>query len=128
MEAVFKSLERARRRGLGKRFYELLMLSSDEIRGMFENTDFERQQELFEHGLQMLLKYAAGEPIGRMAIERLGRLHDAEHLGVRPSLYLAWAQCLLLALRELDPAFDDALEDAWIEAITPGIEAMSMLH
>lgn len=128
MREVLQSFRRARAHGLGTRFYERLIPADPRIGRLFANTDLDRQRELFEHGVYMLIKFAKGDQVGAMALERLGRLHDRRHLDVSPDLYTIWARCLLETLREIDPEYTDELHDRWQETIRPGIEKMAAMH
>jgi hemoglobin-like flavoprotein len=128
MQEVVQSLQRARDHGLGKRFYERLLSADPRIRRLFAGANFERQRELFEHGVHMLIKFARGDRVGAMALERLGRFHDAQHLDVPPDLYAIWIRCLLETLREVDPEYTEDLDACWREAIQPGIDKMKAMH
>jgi hypothetical protein len=127
-DPVLKSFARARRNGLGKRFYEVLLDVSDEIADRFADTDLERQVQLFEHGVLMLLQFARGDAVGQMALERLGRLHGRSQLDIHPDLYTPWLSCLIHVLGEIDPEFDDHLRERWIDMVRPGIQHMAQMY
>ncbi len=123
-DPVRKSFARARRNELGKRFYAVLLDASDEIAQRFAHTDIERQVQLFEHGVLMLVQFSRGDAVGKMAIERLGRLHSRAELDIDPDFYTPWLSCLVHVLAEVDPEFDDELRDQWIETLRPGLQHM----
>ena len=125
---VVASFRRAKAKGLARHFYSRFLAEDDEIRKRFAQTDFARQEELFEHGVQMLLKFGAGEELGQLAIERLGRMHAHDQLDVPPRMYSTWLKCLILTLNDVDPEFDPVLAELWVEAIEPGLEKMASMH
>ena len=91
---------------------------------MFENTNFERQRDLFLHGLLVLIEYANGQVLGKVAIERLGALHSRRKMNVPPDLYPIWVNCLVETLARLDPQFTSRLDRQWRETLQMGIDIM----
>ncbi|HWA13023.1 MAG TPA: hypothetical protein VHA15_08010 [Burkholderiales bacterium] len=112
--AVTQSFERCLRRGdVIQRFYDLFMASDPEIAPWFERTDFPAQKRLLEQSISLAILFAAGNPIGRIGIERIRASHAPGRMGVPPRLYPFWKAAFLRAIEEFDPAFGDELAAAW---------------
>jgi hemoglobin-like flavoprotein len=124
MHAVRQSFDRAKRHGFAERFYDVFLATDPAIRAKFHRTDFERQRELLLHGVYSMLDYAEHKAMGKLALERLARLHRPERLGVEPWMYERWLECFLATLAEVDPEMSAALALAWREALTPSIAFM----
>lgn len=122
------SLRRLRETQFARRFYDRLLTADREIARAFASTDFDRQAELFEHGLMMLLEYARGSAVGKMAMERLGEMHGPRRLDISPRLYAIWIDCVIEAARELDPSWDESLEVTWRADLEKGIEVITRAH
>ena len=79
------------------------------IEPYFKETDFTKK-ELLLQGVFVLLMYARGKPIGKMAIERPGERHNRDGLNVNLDLYPIWIDCLIKTLTALDPQLSPSLE------------------
>ncbi|MCG3192504.1 MAG: hypothetical protein DIJKHBIC_01751 [Thermoanaerobaculia bacterium] len=108
------------------RFYELFVASSPEVAEKFRHTDFRRQKRALRASLYLMMVAVQGYPEGVAHLERMADLHGAGagKLDIGPHLYALWLDCLLRAVRESDPFFDDNVERAWKAVLTPGIEFM----
>lgn len=124
MQDVRRSFERARRADFALRFYELLLASDPSVKKKFERTNFTKQRELLIHGVYSMLDYAEGKVMGKMAMERLARLHDSRHMDIPPTMYDLWLEAFVDALGSADPEFDGVLEGRWRNALRPAIELM----
>lgn len=122
MSAAIDSFRRTRHKGLADRFYARFLSADPEIARLFSKTDFTRQKELLLHGIQMLLEYAEGKVLGTMAIERMAEMH--ERIGVTAQMYDIWLDCLVTAVAELDPRYDDSVGRAWQASMQKGIAFM----
>ena len=109
-DTAHNSFRRLRATGFPTRFYELLLESDPRIRAMFARTDFDKQRDLFMHGVHMLLEFGAGRPTGRMAIDRLSKMHGHAGLKIPPTLYAVWAKTLLDTAREFVTIPDEAIQ------------------
>lgn len=118
----FRRLRRAK--NFAPRFYENLLASNKAIRERFAETNFTKQHELFDHGLHVLLEYAAGSAIGEMAIRRLGQRHGPGDLNINPLHYDIWIESLVKTARELDPKWNFALEKRMRKDLRLGIDEM----
>lgn len=122
----YRRLRRSAR--FAPRFYEHLLASDVRIKRLFANTNFERQNALFEHGVHVLLEYAAGSAIGEMAVRRLGQRHTRSDLNVDPALYSIWIDCLIATAAELDPKWNPTLERRFRADIQKGIDEMTRAY
>ena len=128
MSRTFESIRRLREAGFSRRFYEIFLASDARVAKLFRHTDFARQNELFEHGVQMLLEAARGSAMGRLALERLGRMHGPQgKVPVTADMYAIWVDAFVRAARECDPLWDDALEAEWKHGFEVGIRPMRAL-
>jgi len=104
------------------RFYERLLASDPAVPVMFAQTEFPRQHKLLQHGLGLLLSYASKPD--EALLERLAARHSAGGIDVPPPMYDLFLASLLATVREFDPRFDDDVEVAWREALSPGVTFM----
>ena len=117
-----------------RQFYHRLLASSEEVRQKFENTDLDRQARILEDSLYMLTVAAqssrSGEEVSPAWTEmsRLARMHDRDHLDIRPGLYDLWLHCLLDAARSHDPEFSPEIEEDWRKTLEIGIEFLRSHH
>lgn len=128
MNEVMQSYNRVRQKGLAEKFYKTLLDADPRIKAKFKDTNFERQRELFIHGVLMLIEHAGGKALGEMAIKRLGELHSRKKLKVPPDLYPIWVNCLVETLAKLDPEFSPALDRQWRETLQKGIDIMTRMY
>lgn len=102
--------------------YERLLASDPVIPPMFAATEFPRQYRLLQHGLGLLLIYAKRSDTE--LLERIAARHSASGLDVHPSLYAHFVSSLIDAVRRCDPQCSDEIEEAWRDALRPGLEYM----
>ncbi len=124
MQAVRLSFERAKRHSFPERFYESFLAAHPAIRAKFQRTDFDRQRELLVHGVYSMLDYAERTAMGRLALERLARLHSPGQLSIAPWMYRHWLDAFVATLWEVEPEMTDELALAWKDALRPGIQLM----
>lgn len=108
--------------GFLERFYEILLGSSEEVRAKFQHTDFARQTMILKASLFILMLVSSGTPEVLQHLERLAQLHSRKQLNIRPELYDLWLSCMLKAVAEFDPAFDEQTEQAWRSVLQHGID------
>jgi hemoglobin-like flavoprotein len=121
---TLESFRRIRGDRLVARFYEHFLGSDPRLPGLFANTEFERQKQMLQHGILMMLNLARGDAVSSMALKRLGQRHHVE-LGIPLELYKPFIDCLLRAAAELDPQWNPRLDRAWRNYLAAGIAAMS---
>ena len=109
-------------------FYDTFFESSPEIAKFFANTDMEKQKELLRKGISFMLMFAANHPGGKLAIDRIGEIHDPRHHNVRPELYARWTESLLATIEKYDRRFDENVRAAWHKALQPGLDRFIELY
>ena len=62
------------------------------------------------------------EETGELA--RVAGVHSKTRTDIPASLYALWLDSLLDTVRQFDPLYDDAVDQAWREALEPAIEYM----
>jgi hemoglobin-like flavoprotein len=95
------------------RFYEIFINSTPEIRRMFVNTDFEKQNELLERSLSMALLFPQRNLIARQVIDRIRVSHSRDNMDIDPALYRFWLDSLIKTVAEKDLEFNPELEQQW---------------
>ena len=110
-----------------RRFYELFLESSDEVKEKFKNTDFPRQTRILADSLYMMA--VAGQLESNATawkeMERLAHTHSRNKLDIRPGLYELWLECLLKAAAAHDPQYSPEIDAAWRETLGVGIQYLS---
>ncbi|QDU92629.1 globin domain-containing protein [Lignipirellula cremea] len=120
--AVIASYHRARHTDqFFDTFYGIFLRKSPEIQLMFVHTDFPHQKLMLKESLLELLLFAEC-PAECEVIQRIGRRHT--ELKVKPEMYAMWVDALCEALALHDPEFSADLEQAWRNAMQPGIDLM----
>ena len=106
--------------------YDRLLASDPRIPPMFAKTEFPRQYRLLQHGVGLLLIYArrADDEL----LERIAARHSPRGLNVEPAMYENFVASLLSAVRRADPQCSAEVEDAWRQALGPGLAFMSSKH
>ncbi|MBC7172414.1 MAG: globin [Polyangiaceae bacterium] len=125
---IRESFDRARQAGFAERFYSRLLDADPAIRARFSKTDFQRQRELLTHAIYSMLDYAEGKAMGKMALERLAKLHEPTRLDIPPYMYDHWLRCFLATLGEADSQMNDELLASWRDALRPGIRLMTSTY
>ncbi|MCR9140844.1 MAG: globin [bacterium] len=109
-------------------FYETFFASNPEIPQIFAKTDMRKQQDLLREGISFLLLYGAANENGKLAIERIGQLHDKSHVNVKPDMYRFWVQSLLETIEKHDPRYSPEVRAAWEEVIAKTINRFTELY
>lgn len=112
--------------GFFKSFYERLLASDPVITRMFAKTDFDRQHKLLQHALGLLIAY--GKPGNGRILDRIAQRHQKHDINVVPSLYPFFVESLVATVRDTDPQFSPAVEQAWRAAIAPGINFLTSVY
>ena len=103
-------------------FYDRLQASDPAIPPMFAETEFPRQHRLLQHGLGLLLIHAKRHD--EELLDRIARRHGKGDLDVPPAMYGFFVESLIGAVSRYDPDFGTPVEQAWREALRPGIDFM----
>ncbi len=122
---VNDSLERcANQAELMNRFYDRFLSSSEEIRALFAGTDMRIQKRMLRDSLYTILLVASGSAEAKAMLNERACRHSRNELNVRPELYDTWLDCMIAAVRDCDPGFDDETERAWRQVMQQGIDVM----
>ena len=100
-------------------FYQRLLASHPSIAPRFAKTDFEKQHKLLQHGLGLLLIFAKRE--NPTMLDRIAVRHGPSDLNINPELYPFFVDSLLATVKQFDPQYNAGVEDAWRQALAPGI-------
>ena len=107
---------------------KILLASSDEIAEKFRRTEFTRQKAALKTALYVLLFAHEWGLKGDAYLCGLARRHSREDLDVRPELYDLWLDCLITAVNECDPLFDEGIATSWRAILGTGIEFMKSAY
>ena len=113
-----------------KRFYDLFLSSSPEVKEKFRDTDFERQRRVLRDSffvMEMVSESSPDSPAWAN-LRKLAIAHDRKHRDVRPELYDLWLECLIKAVSEFDPDYSPAIEKAWRKTMQTGIYHMQAAY
>ncbi|MBI5137680.1 MAG: globin [Nitrospirae bacterium] len=102
-------------------FYENFLASNPMFAEMFAHTDFKQQKELLRRGISMMILYADGNAVGRLALQRLGKSHGKHGMGIPPAMYNFWLESLIKTVAQVDPRWDHYVEKQWRDTMQHGI-------
>lgn len=126
IQVAEESLRRCASEAFFQAFYKRLLQSDAATRAKFAQTDFERQNKLLQHGLGLLFAFAKRR--NPALLERIAARHAVDDLDIAPRYYAHFTESLVAAVREFDPACTKAVEEAWLQAMAPGIAFMAAQH
>ncbi len=128
-ELFNSSFERCQSKpGFLERFYRIFLGSSPEVAEKFRHTDFVRQREVLKASLYMLMLASLGTPEALQHLDRMAQLHSRKQLDIRPELYDLWLTCMMKAVGEFDPAFNEKTEQAWRRVLQHGIDYIKVRY
>jgi hemoglobin-like flavoprotein len=105
-------------------FYDRLFAVRPDIRQLFAQTEFERQNRLLRHAIGLLLSFP-DQPTGEPTIlTRLAERHSRRDLDIDPSHYPPFLESLLDTIKGRDPEFTPAVEQAWRTTLAKGFAYM----
>jgi hemoglobin-like flavoprotein len=104
-----------------KRFYEIFLEASPEVREKFKGTDFEKQVRIIEKSLLLLTISCLGTKAVDEEIARLGERHGPQGMKIGAHLYDLWLDALLRTVSEFDPKWSQAVGDSWRKMFEPCI-------
>lgn len=111
-----------------RRFYERFIGASEEVAEKFANTDLDRQAQMLQDSLRLVLQAAVGVEAGRDHLAHIAELHSRRKLGIGPHLYQFWLDSLVAVAGDTDPDWDETLDDIWRAALQPCIDRMIRGH
>lgn len=103
-------------------FYQRLLASDPRIPPMFAKTDFAKQTKLLQHSIGLLFIYA--KRANPAILDRIASRHATGEVGVPPDMYPLWVDALVATIAEYDPRCTPEVEQAWRQAVAPGIAFM----
>jgi len=119
VEVAEASYRRCQSEGFFRAFYDRLLASDPRIPPMFAKTDFTKQTKLLQHGIGLLFVFAKrGNP---SIVDRIAVRHSRHQVPVPADMYPLWVESLVATVREYDPRCSPAVEQAWRQAVSPGI-------
>ncbi len=118
-----ESFRRIRGERLVDRFYDEFLKAEPRILSLFAQTDAAHQKRMLQHGLLMMLRFALGDSVSKLAIKRLGQRHHVE-LEIPVELYQPFVDSLMKSVASLDPEWSPRLDRAWREHLSIGITEM----
>ncbi len=118
-EAIQGSYGRClRSKGFISRFYELLQEQDARIPGLFEETDWTKQNKALRRGISIALTFAGGSNIVQGSMDQMADVHSRSgRAPVDPVLYKHWRNSLLQAVEENDPRATPELMADWEKAL-----------
>ena len=109
-------------------FYERFLECSDEIKFKFRLTNFEKQNEMLLHSLELSADATLGKPKALEEIHLRGVSHDREHLDIKPELYEFWLDSLIETAKRIDEQWDDDVEASWRSILGHVITVMVRMY
>ena len=103
-------------------FYDRLLNSSTEIASLFEEVDIVRTKKMVRDALIYIMMASDGSKFSTNKIKRLAGQHVG--YGVKDHHFETWLDALLAAVEEVDPKFNQSINDAWREVMMVGIALM----
>jgi hypothetical protein len=129
VKAVLASYARCRERGgFIENFYRELWARDRGIARRFRDTDMDRQQQIMREAINTLLMFAQDSAVARLALNRIGKVHDHRRHDVPPMLYELFAEVLVSTAATWDRHWTPVLEQQWHAALEPGLEHMAALY
>ena len=105
-----------------ERFYQIFLSADPQIKPMFEETDFNKQNKLLKAGLANLILFAQDSDYGKLKVDEIGLSHSKAKLDIKPELYSIWLNSLLKAIAEFDSEYNEEKAQAWTRVLSSGIE------
>jgi hypothetical protein len=111
--------------GFLKRFYEIFLASSPEVRAKFQHVDMSRQRQVLHQSLKLTLMSAYGTPESTRGLQNLAQTHSRQARDIPPHLYDLWLDALVKSASEHDPNFTPELGLAWRDMLQPTIRFLT---
>lgn len=107
-----------------ERFYWLFMSSSPEVREKFARTNWLRQKRMLVASFHMMMVAEEEGTDGNAHLHRMAALHGTHGRDIPEHLYDVWLRCLLQAVEEHDPEWNDEIKSLWSKMMERGIGFM----
>ncbi len=102
------------------RFYEHFLSSSKEVRDKFVGTDMKSQKDV----LLISLSYMMMASTNPKLLSKISEKHNIRNRNIPPHLYSLWLDSMIKTVSDIDLKFDQHVELAWRETLSPGIAFM----
>lgn len=109
-------------------FYNTFFASSPDIPPYFNKTNMTKQYELLREGLSFIILFDSGNTSGKLAIDRVGRLHDVDQVNVRPEHYKYWVDSLVKTVEKFDHRYTPEVGRVWEETAQKAIRRFVELY
>jgi len=106
-------------------FYKIFLLSSDEVKLIFTDTDIETQKVMLITSIAYMTKTYDNDP---SLLTDIAHKHNKNNLNIKPHLYALWLDSLIAAAKSINSNFDTETEQLWREVLQPGIDYMISKH
>ncbi len=103
------------------KFYEIFLLSSDEVKLMFIHTDMETQKAVLITSMAYMTSAYRNKS---SLLTKIAERHNKNNLNIKPHLYPLWLNSLIEAANFIDPLFDNHTEKMRRKIMQPGIDFM----
>ncbi len=107
-----------------QKFYDLFLATSPKVAEKFKGVDFLKQIRALKATLYMVALVSTGDAFARKHLIKIAKSHGKQGLNITPDLYDLWRTTLLKTVSQVDPAFDDQVEDAWDHVLQATIDFM----
>lgn len=108
-------------------FYRHFFAACPDAKPLFAKTDFERQIRLVRDaiGLLLIAPFLGTDPdAAPTLLSRVAERHSRRQLGIEPRFYPPFVDSLIVTVKEFDPEYSAAIENAWRAAIAKGVAYM----
>ena len=109
-------------------FYQKFLIKSPRIGEMFRKTDLKKQIKVLREGITFLVMASGGSRFALKELEKLGTLHDKNHLNIEPSMYSLWVDAFLETLEEHDHEFSEDLKREWEATLEESLTIMKKVY
>lgn len=103
-------------------FYLSFIESAPEIASHFKHTDIDHQAVMLRASLDLMLSNPLQQE--RHDLQTIAKAHSRTGFDIPPQLYEFWLDSLLSTVKAYDHAYSVELDQAWRDALRPGINYM----
>ena len=105
--------------------YSRFLVSSEEVRWKFRNTDFERQNRMLMRALHLAADAVAGDQDALKDLRERAESHDRRHLDIPPEMYELWLTAVIATALEFDDVWSSEIESPWRNVLRHIIRIMT---
>ena len=107
-------------------FYDAFINSSEEIKGMFKDTNMSKQYQFLRSGISYIISYADGSRTFSMKLDKLRDTHSEAQMNILPWMYDYWLSSLLDTVKIHDTESTQDTLASWESVMKKGIEKISI--